>query len=377
MKCQSLPGQWILACLFFAVVGCSGSSGDKDGSSPGEVRGAPDGGGSRIDGASQRSETAPALDGAGPSSIDTAPTSNDVRVSGEAGSDAKTVDLTAGVEAAQLDVTGAALDAGTNVEGGLRDSGPAPADLPSSTPDVADSRIQGADVTPDVVPVVRDTAPDTISTGNAIVDRLAVAVASCGSQSHFTVPVGWQMVMVGDKGCTFYAPPNWLSIGAGTPTTFVVEDSTRVTGSSVLAGVDTTGTATCTPHGIASWLFANNQDCVGYQELYWKDSVDDIAGIQIPRGDLVYSCTQGGVPIAGYLMAQIHGTWPFCNMVVMAFWMPQTQIESRTCTLTQTLNSIQCPHAGGGCDDASCAQDCIANGSQTGFCDADGSCVCS
>jgi hypothetical protein len=374
MKCQSLLGRWILACLFSAVVGCSGSSGDKDGSSPGEVSGALDASGSRIDGALPGKETGPALDGAGPSAIDTLPTSSDVRV--EAGRDTATADLAGGVDAAQSDVTGVVLDAGSNVEGGVQDGAPAPADLPSSPADAADARVQGADVTPDVVAVGKDTAPD-ITSGNAIVDRIAVAVASCGSQSHFTVPVGWQMVMVGEKGCTFYAPPNWLSIGAGTPTTFVVEDSTRVTGSSVLAGVDTTGTATCTPHGIANWLFANNQDCVGYQELYWKDSVDDVAGVQIPRGDLVYSCTQGGVPIAGYLMAQIHGTFPFCNMVVMAFWMPQTQIESRTCTLTQTLNSIQCPHAGGGCDDASCAQDCIANGSQTGFCSADGSCVCS
>jgi len=144
----------------------------------------------------------------------------------------------------------------------------------------------------------------------------------------------------------------------------------------VLAGVETTGTATCTPHGIATWLLANNKDCVGFKELYWKDGVDIVAGLQIPRGDLVYSFTQAGIPIVGYLVVQIESTWPLCNLLASAIWMPDTQIETRTCTLTQTLNSIQCPQGSTGCDDTTCRTDCIAEGSLSEACTSDGSCTC-
>jgi len=124
-------------------------------------------------------------------------------------------------------------------------------------------------------------------------------------------------------------------------------------------------------------MFANNKDCVGLQELHWKDGVDVVAGIQIPRGDLVYACTQSGVPMVGYMVVQIHGTWPLCNLLAFAFRMPETQIETRTCTLTQTLSSISCPQGATGCDDTECRQDCIANGNQSGACTLDGYCVCS
>ena len=248
-------------------------------------------------------------------------------------------------------------------------------DRPQMPPEVGSPREVAADLAPDAPSVTPDTAPAT-STGNAIADRLAAAAAACGPQSRLTVPVGWQMVPAGELGCAFYAPAGWLTIGAGTPMTFAVEDQSRLVGSSVMAGVDSTGTATCTPHGVATWLFANNQDCVGFKELYWKDGVDVVAGIQIPRGDLVYSCTQSGTPIAGYLVVQIHGTWPMCNILAFAFWMPETQIEARTCTLTQTLNSIQCPQGGTGCDDAQCRQECVASGNASGACASDDSCYC-
>jgi hypothetical protein len=261
---------------------------------------------------------------------------------------------------------------GVESAGASRDVGVGTVDAVQTLPEVAGPRDSGTDGGTDAPPASRETGPD-LSAGNSIVERLAAAAALCGPQSPRTVPVGWQMVMAGEKGCTFYAPPTWLAIGAGTPNTFVVEDSTRVTGSAVMAGVDSTGTATCTPHGVASWIFANNKDCVGFRELYWKDSVDVIAGIQIPRGDMVYSCTQSGVPVAGYLVVQIHGTWPMCNLLTFAFWMPETQIETRTCTLTQTLNSIQCPQGGGSCDDSTCAQSCDSG---LGACDDNGACVC-
>jgi hypothetical protein len=301
--------------------------------------------------------------------VDAMSSPDTARASGEAGG--TTLDVPTAPRDAAIDLPAAVQDVRGDATAVDRDV--AASDVPVGAPDLA--------MTPDVA--ARDTAPGGKdasggSTGNAIVDRMAVAAAACGPQSRLTVPAGWQMVLAGEKGCAFYAPPTWQTIGAGTPTTFAVEDATRVTGSAVMAGVDSTGTATCTPHGVASWMFANNKDCVGFKELYWKDGVDVVAGIQIPRGDMVYSCTQSGVPIAGYMVVQIHGTWPLCNLLAFAFWMPETQIEARTCTLTQTLNSIQCPQgSGGSCSDATCRQGCVADGYRDGACDASDNCVCS
>jgi hypothetical protein len=250
------------------------------------------------------------------------------------------------------DSTVAAMDAATT------------SDTPMIQPEVS---------SPDSAVVKVDTLA---SSGNPTVDRLAVAALSCGPQSIRTVPVGWQMVVVGEQGCTMEAPPTWTPIGAGTPTTFVVEDQTRVTGSSVMAGVDLTNTVTCNPHGVVTWMFAKNTDCVGFKELDWKEKTVNVAGLLIPEGDLVYSCTQGGVPIVGWMAVQIHGTSPWCNMLAEAFWMPETQIEARTCTLTQTLNSLSCPQGGTGCDDSACRRDCIAEGNASGACTSDDSCTC-
>jgi hypothetical protein len=260
---------------------------------------------------------------------------------------------------------------------------PTAPDVPTAQPEVgrdlglADSSSAKLDsalaTSPDTASGKLDTFP---SSGNATVDRLAVAAALCGPQSVRTVPVGWQTVIVGESGCSMDAPPTWIPIGAGTPTTFVVENQTRVTGSSVMAGVDLTSTVTCNPHGVVTWMFAKNTDCVGFKELDWKEKMVNVAGLLIPEGDLVYSCTQGGVPIVGYMMVQIEGTSPWCNMLVEAFWMPETQIESRTCTLTQALNSLRCPQGGTGCDDSACRTECIAGGNASGACTSDDSCMC-
>lgn len=355
MKTRPLQQRTILLATVAIAAGCSGGGGPGDAgmSEAGsiiddEIR--------RVDGA------ASALDATGPVADLPSPS----RDLAGLGPDVAAARNDTASEPGRTDVAAGAGDAGPDAGG---------RDLPQAPEEVGGPRDAAADFAPDVPSGGKDTAPDT-STGNAIADRLAAAAAACGPQSRLTVPVGWQMVPAGELGCAFYAPGGWLTIGAGTPMTFAVEDQSRLVGSSVMAGVDSSGTATCTPHGVATWLFANNQDCVGWKELYWKDGVDVVAGIQIPRGDLVYSCTQSGTPIAGYMVVQIHGTWPMCNILAFAFWMPETQIEARTCTLTQTLNSIQCPQGATGCDDAQCRQECVASGNASGACASDDSCYC-
>ncbi|MBN2576807.1 MAG: hypothetical protein JXP73_19750 [Deltaproteobacteria bacterium] len=338
----------ILAGALLATVGCSGSSGHRDAdlSLTGTIA---DGGGSQVDG--------------GFPGIDASPGLPDVA--------AATGDVLG--EPDRADTALVARDGGDATSG---DAPQIPSDAPQAPAEAGSQREIGSDLPQDAPVGAKDAANEMLA-GSSAVDRLAAAAAACEPQSRLTVPVDWQMVLAGELGCTFYAPASWQTIGAGTPMTFVVEDQSRVTGSSVMAGVDATGTATCTPHGIATWMFANNQDCVGFKELSWQEGVDVVAGIQIPRGEMVYSCTQSGIRTVGYLLVQIHGTWPLCNLLAFAFWMPETQIEARTCTLTQTLNSIQCPQGGTGCDDAACRQECIANGYAWGACDSDDACACS
>ena len=358
-----------LSAVIPVIAGCSGSSSDHAAGSDSGI--AADGGSAYLDGNRDANlgKDAPAGGRDGRAEIDGAG-GNESGIRDGDSSDAR--GPIAAEDAIRGPDSGGAADATPDV-GGVRDAGTGlTADVTEQETGLRDA-VSGGKADAAANPADSATAA---STGNATADRLVIAAASCGPQSPRTVPVGWQMVLAGDKGCTLYAPPGWLTIGAGTPNTFVVEDQSRVVGSSVMAGVDTTGTATCTPHGIATWLFANNKDCVGFQELYWKDGVDNVAGIQLPRGDLIYSCMQGGIPIVGYLVVQIEGTWPLCNLLAFAFWMPETQIEARTCTLTQTLNSIQCPQGGTGCEDASCRTDCIADGNLSGACTSDGSCTC-
>jgi hypothetical protein len=353
MRLWHWPRQLLLAGALLALGGCSGSSGHRDADFP-EAGAIADGGGGRIDGGLL------GFDGA--LAFDVAPTIPDTPVAPR--------DAVLGSDLA--DLPSGTRDGGDEAYGDARQVAP---DAPQGLPEAGMRPEAGGDLPQDSPATAQDAAKDT-STASSLVARLAAAAAACGPQSRLTVPVGWQMVLAGEQGCAFYAPAGWQTIGAGTPTTFAVEDQSRVTGSSVMAGVDPTGTATCTPHGIATWMFANNKDCVGFKELDWKEGVDVVAGIQIPRGELVYSCTQSGVPIVGYLVVQIHGTWPLCNLLAFAFWMPETQIEARTCTLTQTLNSIQCPQGSTGCDDAACNRDCIAAGYGSGACNSDDTCAC-
>jgi hypothetical protein len=355
-----VPFRLVFLGFTVAIASCSGSSG---GDAATSEAGASADGGLGADGG-VRPLDGPGFDGG----LATAAVDTSVDTAGAAGVDGSVAKIDSGRDAASGELAQALQEAGA-----LRDV--SSADVAQGAQETGGLRDAASDRAADVPTPTADSQPLT-STGNATVDRLGAAAAACGPQSRLTVPAGWQMVLAGEKGCAFYAPTTWQTIGAGTPSTFVVEDQTRVTGSSVLAGVDTTGTATCTPHGVATWLFANNKDCVGFTELYWKDGVDNVAGLQIPRGDLVYACTQSGVPIVGYLVVQIHGTWPLCNILAFAFWMPETQIEARTCTLTQTMNSIQCPQGGSSCSDSSCAQECVAAGNASGACTSDDSCYC-
>ncbi len=210
----------------------------------------------------------------------------------------------------------------------------------------ADASADGSGGRPDAAVANEKMLPPT-STGNALVDRLGAAASKCGPQSSLTVPGGWQLVAIGDKGCMVHAPPGWKVIGFGTPTVSVFRDDAAREGFFGLAGA--AQTATCTPpavrDGVLQGFVANNYDSVDV--LWHAEANEAFGGSTWPIGHTVFSMKRAGAPLLGYLWLLTTQTVVACDVVGLGFWLPQDAIETDTCTLTQTFNSIRCPSGGG------------------------------
>ena len=215
------------------------------------------------------------------------------------------------------------------------------------------------------------------STGKPLADRLIDTARTYGYQSPNTVPAGWEMVLVGERGCAISVPPGWRAQGAGTAVTSVEEDAEGYTGVLVMAGVPQTSIA-CTPGGATDYLLAGIEQsgCGSIDRLYYQEETENIAGIPIPKADLIMSCVEEGELAVGYAWVTIQGTTPLCNILVLGFWMPEPLIEAKTCTLSQILQSVRCPQGGRYCVDADCNADCVELGKGGGHCNADDDCVC-
>lgn len=217
----------------------------------------------------------------------------------------------------------------------------------STTPSVTSSQSDGSvDAGLDAA-VANDAILPPSGTGNALVDRLGSAAAKCGKQSSFTVPGGWQLVAIGDKGCIVHVPPAWRVIGAGSPSVSMFRDDTGTEGFVGLGGA--AQTATCTPPAIRDGVldgFASN----GYAspEVLWHaEANESFGGTAWPTGHTVFSMRRGASPLIGYLWLLTTRTVAACDVVGLGFWEPQDAIETDTCTLTQVLQSIRCPSGGG------------------------------
>ncbi len=219
---------------------------------------------------------------------------------------------------------------------------------------------------------------DDDHTGLPRVDRLIDAAAACGEQSPRTTPAGWQLVLTGSSGCTLHAPPDFTPVGAGTQTTAVQLGDAAALGVMVLAGVPEAGrVAACTPDGLADFaLDVVRARCPAAEPLYFEAYTEVVAGVPLPVGDLFWTCAADGHTTIGYFNVSVHGTTPLCELLIIGAWMPEAEVESTVCTLTQIMASLQCPTPGGEvCIDAECAADCRARGFAGGACHED-ACVC-
>jgi|GEM_PF-2224019 len=224
----------------------------------------------------------------------------------------------------------------------------------------------------------RGGAPDfPAATGNSTADRMLAAAQACGYQSPSTVPVGWGSVIVGEGGCSAWAPSGWVSTGAGTSVTLITETQSGDCGFMALTGVPYT-TIACTPAGARDYIVAGLEQggCQGVSTLHWAEGTDQFAGYSFPRGDFFFTCQSNGVTRAAYLWISIQGTEPLCNLLVLGLWTEASAIEAKMCTVTQVFNSIKCPSGGGGsCSDSECDSACRGEGYGGGSC-VDDECQC-
>lgn len=220
--------------------------------------------------------------------------------------------------------------------------------------------------------------PPPVDTGVAIVDRLGNAAAGCGVLGRWTVPADWDMVWVGARGCTVHAPPTWTITGEGEGTTVGFRDGTGAEGFLGMMG-EVEGAVGCTPAGVAG-LVLDGFTANGYAapEIAWQEvAAVPFGGSLWDVAATVFTTGAGGVAVVGYLWDLVTPSGPFCFVSGMGFWLPESAIEAEACTLVQIHESLKCPHAGGGCDDAECDASCKGDGDAGGFCDPNsGECTC-
>ncbi len=215
----------------------------------------------------------------------------------------------------------------------------------------------------------------TDGTGYSVVDRLGAASSACGKQSMFTVPGGWNILAVGNAGCTVWVPPGWTLTGAYTGIASAIRDGSGSEGFVGIAGA--TQEVTCAPEPVRDSVL-QGFTAKGFsapQVLWHYEQSQEFGGTVWPTGHTVFGSAVSGTALVGYLWVMTTQTVVACDVVSLGFWEPESAIETDTCTLTQILNSVKCP-SGGGCDSGSCDADCKAGGAAGGSCDAGGNCSC-
>lgn len=239
----------------------------------------------------------------------------------------------------------------------------------------SDAGASSTDASRDAGTTLGGTLAPPTSTGNTTVDHLGAAAAACGQQSMFTVPGGWEMLAVGDAGCTVWVPPGWTLQGAHTGIATAMKDATGVEGFVGIAGASQE--VACEPVPVRDSVLQGFAD-KGYASpkvLWHHEQRDEFGGSVWPTGHAVFSTSVSGTSIVGYLWVLATTTVIACDVVGLGFWEPEGAIETDTCALTQIINSVKCP-SGGGCSDADCNTQCKADGKTGGSCGPEGGCSC-
>ncbi len=201
------------------------------------------------------------------------------------------------------------------------------------------------------------------------------ALHACGAITS-TVPAGWEMILIGDTGCTVHRPPSWTFEVEGA-SVWIYASPQEEAGVMLLNGVleGTTWTAEAILDGIVDTL----------REQYPDITIIDAGEAPDPHGlGLVIRIASlkfhdGAVPMVGMLRvihspcSELLGT---CPLTAAGTWAPLATLPDFACTLSQIDATVTCPKPGGGsCDAGDCDAGCKAEGSAYGYCSND-TCVC-
>jgi hypothetical protein len=201
------------------------------------------------------------------------------------------------------------------------------------------------------------------------------AVAASGEITS-AVPPGWEMVLMGDTGCTVHRPPDWPFEVEGASVWIYAseeEEAGIMLLNGVLEGADWTATA------ILDELLDILRE--QYPDITVIDAGEgpDPYGLGIVIRIASAKFHDGDVPMVGMLRV-IHtpcsallGT---CPLTATGTWAPLATLPDFACTLSQIDATVACPKPGGAnCEEDACDADCKAQGSAYGYCSND-QCVC-
>jgi hypothetical protein len=201
------------------------------------------------------------------------------------------------------------------------------------------------------------------------------ALAACGPISS-APPASWEMVLIGDTGCTVHRPPAWTFEVEGA-SVWLYASAEEEAGVMLLGGVleGTAWTATTILDGIVDTLREQYPDITIIDagegpDPYGLGIVVRIASLKFHDGD---------VPMVGMLRvihspcSDLLGT---CPLTAAGTWAPLATLPDFACTLAQIDATVTCPKPGGeNCDEGACDGDCKGEGSAYGYCSND-TCVC-
>jgi len=201
------------------------------------------------------------------------------------------------------------------------------------------------------------------------------ALAACGAITS-AVPAGWEMVLVGDTGCTVHRPAGWPFEVEGA-SVWIYASAEEEAGVMLLNGVleGTDWTATTILGAVLELLREQYPDITIIDagegpDPYGLGIVIRIASVKFHDGE---------VPSVGMLRvihsgcSAILGT---CPLTVAGTWAPLVTLPDVACILSQIDATLTCPKPGGGsCEDGPCDADCKAEGDGYGYCSND-LCVC-
>lgn len=201
------------------------------------------------------------------------------------------------------------------------------------------------------------------------------ALAGCGTITS-SVPPGWEMVLIGDTGCTVHRPSTWPFEVEGA-SAWIYASAEEEAGIMLLNGYleGTAWTAESILDSVLDQLRATYPDITVIDQgegpdPYGLNLVIRIASLKFHDGE---------VPMVGMLRVIHHGCSPIlgnCPLTATGTWSPLAQLPDFACTLSQIDATVKCPQGGGdNCEQGQCDTDCKAKGSAYGYCSND-NCVC-